>query len=100
AALDFGGIAVGVTSSAQPITVQNDGTGDLLVKNISLTGTAFLKVSDGCSNTTLTAGQFCTLTVAFKPGATGAKSSTLALPSNDPDSSENPAKVKLSGLGL
>jgi hypothetical protein len=100
ATLDFGSIAVGVASSAQPITVQNDGTGDLLIKNIALTGKAFLKVTDGCSNTTLTPGQFCTVTVLFKPGSTGDKSSTVTVPSNDPDSSENPAKVKLSGVGL
>ena len=100
ASLDFGSVAVGSTSAAQPVTISNDGTGDLLVKSITLTGTAFQKVTDGCSNTTLAPGQNCMVSLRFKPGATGLKTSTLSIPSNDPDANENPAKVALSGTGI
>src|SRR5262249_54859990 len=80
-------------------TVKNDGTGDLLVKIISLTGKAFHITADGCSSKTLSPGQSCTVSVFFNPGTEGAKSSVLSIPSNDPDPSENPARVALSGTG-
>jgi hypothetical protein len=98
--LDFGGVAVGGTSAPKVVTVKNDGTGDLVIRSVSLTGTAFLKSSDGCSNKTLTTGQSCTVSVNFKPGSTGAKGSALSVPSNDPDTNENPERVSLSGVGL
>ena len=75
--LDFGSVPVGTSSPTQPITIKNDGlTDDLLVKAITLPGTAFQKTSDGCSNQTLAPGQSCTVSVLFKPGSTGSKSST------------------------
>ena len=99
-ALDFGSVPVGTTSGAKLVTIKNDGTtDDLVINTITLTGTAFQKVSDGCSNTTLPPGQSCTVSVRFKPASTGAKSSKLSIPSNDPDPGENPAKVDLSGTG-
>jgi len=100
ATLDFGSVTVNTVSAPQQVTVQNDGTADLLVKNITFTGTAFQKSSDLCSNTTLVPGGSCTLSIAFKPGSTGEKTSTLSIPSNDPDASENPAKVALKGTGV
>ncbi|MGE5827382.1 MAG: choice-of-anchor D domain-containing protein [Micromonosporaceae bacterium] len=100
-ALDFGSIAVGTTSEAQNVLVKNDGlTDDLIIKSVSLTGLAFKKTADGCSSKTLAPGQSCTVSVVFKPGSTGDKSSTLSIPSNDPDASENPVRVKLTGTGV
>ena len=99
-ALDFGSVAVGTTSEAKLVTIKNDGTtDDLIINNITFTGTAFQKSSDGCSNTTLPPGQSCTVSMRFKPASTGTKSTKLSIPSNDPDPSENPVKVDLSGIG-
>jgi hypothetical protein len=100
--LDFGSIAVGATSPSQPVTITNSGTANLLVKTITRKGTApgsFLTSADGCSNTTLTPTQSCTVSVAFKPASGGLKSAQLSILSNDPDVAQNPLKVPLSGTG-
>ena len=101
AALDFGSTAVGVPSLPQAVTIQNDGTGDLILRAITLTGTQFQKplALDGCANTTLTPGQSCTVSVVFKPTTAGAKTSKLSIQSNDPNPFENPARVDLIGSG-
>jgi len=100
--LSFGSIAVGATSPSQPVTITNSGTANLLVKTITRRGTApgsFLTSADGCSNTTLTPTQSCTVSVAFKPASGGLKSAELSILSNDPDVAQNPLKVPLSGTG-
>lgn len=56
----------------------------------------FLIVHDSCSGETISPGSTCQVTVRFAPSATGARSATLEVPSNDPSS---PLEVALSGQG-
>ena len=88
-------------SLPQAVTIQNDGTGDLILRAITLTGTQFQKplALDGCANTTLTPGQSCTVSVVSRPTTAGAKTSKLSIQSNDPNPFENPARVDLIGSG-
>jgi hypothetical protein len=85
------------------VTVKNDGTANLVINSLSFNGThpgSFQKLSgsDTCSGKTLAPTQSCSVSVVFKPAATGPRSATLTVSSNDPD--ENPVNVALSGVGL
>jgi hypothetical protein len=99
-ALDFGNVALGVTSQNQIVTVKNDGTANLTLGAISVGGTnanQFSKAADNCSKKTLTPGATCTVAARFRPTSDGLKTAGLNIPSNDPD--ENPFTVSLSGTG-
>ncbi len=88
---------VGTTSAAQTVTVTNSGSAPLSFTGFTLTGTAAGDFSQGgtCSTTTpLAAGGTCTVTIAFAPTATGARSATLTIASN---ASNGNAAVTLSG---
>jgi hypothetical protein len=87
---------VGVTAD-QTITVKNEGTSDLIISSITSPPAPFGIVTgvDNCSNQTLTPNQSCTIKIRFTAAASGTFSSSLIIPSNDPD--ENPVTVNLSG---
>jgi hypothetical protein len=96
--LDFGAVAIGDKSVDKVVTVKNDGTANLTITAISLSGTnsdQFERRSDKCSKKTLAPGGSCTVAVRFKPTTSGGKTANLIIPSNDPD--ENPVNVTLSG---
>ena len=97
---DFETVAVGATSSAQPITLTNTGTATLNVGTASLSGpqaTDFSITSDGCSGQPVAAnGGTCVVDVAFAPAMSGAASAQLNFPDN---ASGSPQSVGLSGTG-
>jgi hypothetical protein len=98
---NFGSIYVGSTSPLQTFTISNIGSTNLIFGTISITGvdaSQFNKQNDTCSGETLAPSNNCTVQVVFSPTSTGSKSSTLSIPSNDPDT---PAlNVSLSGTGV
>ena len=84
---NFGSVNIGSTST-QTFTVTNIGNGDLGVGSLSITGTdasEFEIQSDNCSEQTIAPSGNCTVDVLFSPVSEGAKSATLSIPSNDPD---------------
>ena len=98
----FGDMAVGSVSALQTSTIRNDGTADLVLGTITISGTnpdQFRKpaAKDFCSGQTLTPTQTCTVGVRFKPKNGGPHSATLLIPSNDPVS--NPVTATLYGTG-
>jgi hypothetical protein len=98
----FGDVSVGSGSALQTSTIRNDGTANLVVGAITLSGTnpdQFRKpdARDFCSGRTLAPTQTCTVGVRFKPKNGGPQSATLLIPSNDPVS--NPVTVTLDGTG-
>jgi hypothetical protein len=98
--INFGSVNIGSSSNPQIITVRNDGTANLSIGSIALTGTnpsEFSKSIDACSGQILTPGGSCTSQIMFSPTSAGSKAATLSIPSNDPD--ENPVGVSLSGIG-
>jgi len=94
---DFGDVTVG-NSSTVTVTISNTGNSDLEIGQISLGGTDFVVSDDNCSDRTVAAGKNCTVTVTFNPQTEGAKSATISIASNDPDTST--ATVALTGKGI
>lgn len=97
---NFGSIAVGSQSTLQTFAVTNIGTANLTIGVLSLIGTdpsEFSKQNDTCTSQVLTPASNCTVQGLFSPQSTGAKSASLSIPSDDPDTPT--LNVPLSGTG-
>ena len=92
-AVAFGSEAVGSTSAAQSVTVSNTGSVAAAVSSIS---TAAPFAETNTCGTSIAAGASCTVSVTFKPTASGAASGSLTVASNATNSS---LSVGLSGTG-
>ena len=82
--LSFGQEVVNTTSAPQSLTLTNNSASATLVGTFSVTGDAatdFLIGSDGCSGTTLAAGQSCKVALTFQPTTTGTRQAALSLSS-------------------
>src|SRR3954452_4258898 len=80
-ALTYGPQEVGTTSAPQTVTLTNTGTASLFINGMSQGGTHpldFAEVDDQCVGTSVPAGGSCTLSVVFKPTATGTRSATIS----------------------
>ncbi|MCA9520299.1 MAG: choice-of-anchor D domain-containing protein [Myxococcales bacterium] len=102
---DFGSVNVGQKSAAQVITIANTLNSILSVTQISLgSSTEFTLDLNGGSNPcasqvkVLKPNESCTVSVTFSPTSTGAKSATLTISSNDPDTPQ--VQIALSGTGI
>jgi hypothetical protein len=96
-AIDLGRVAVGGTSVAQQVVVQNVGGGPGTVGTPTTTG-EFTVVQNYCpaAPTPLYAGAICTMWVAFKPTAAVPRTGTLTIPT---DAAGGALAVALSGSG-
>jgi hypothetical protein len=97
-ALTFASTAVGTTSAAQTVTVTNVSTGAIGVTSIALAGTnpGDFTQTNTCG-ASMPAAASCTITVRFKPTATGTRTANLSLTDAAVGS---PQIVKLTGTGL
>lgn len=97
ASLAFGNQGVGVSTTPSPITVTNSGTAALGISGISISGSnaADFNVATTCG-AVLAVQASCTVTVAFTPGALGARSATLSFIDSVASS---PQSVVLTGTG-
>jgi hypothetical protein len=94
-------------SAAQPVTLSNTGGVALTISSITITGvnavdfarTTPVPPATTCpiSPSTLAAKSSCTISVTFRPTATGARAATLSVSDSDPTS---PQTVSLSGTGV
>ena len=95
----FADTTVGAIAAAQTVSLINQGPGAVTLSGFTLAGVqaADFSVSGGtCAvNDTLVQGASCTLTLAFGPGAVGARSATLQVTSTG----SNPPDVALAGNG-
>ena len=94
--LTFASTPVGSTTAAQLVTVKNSGTATLNVTSETITGinpSSFLKFATTCG-ATLAVGATCTVSVEFKPAATGTLTASLAIADN---ASGSPQVVTLTG---
>jgi hypothetical protein len=83
---DFGDTVVGETSSASTFTVENVGTGQSSALTVTIGGADagdFAFVMNGCAGMRLAAGDTCTVSVEYSPGATGRSSATLNVAGGD-----------------
>jgi hypothetical protein len=95
---DFGSVVAKKTSSPMTFTIQNNGTGNLKITKINITGTdAKMFRKKGGSRKTIAPGGTYSFTVTFKPKSAGTKSATLQILSNDPDTPT--IDIPLSGTG-
>jgi hypothetical protein len=98
--LSFAATTVGSTSAAQTVTLTNSGTGALTITGVSLTGAnpGDYAQTNTCplSPATLAANASCSLSVTFKPTATGARSASVSIADN---ATGSPQSIALSGTG-
>ncbi|ADB51778.1 choice-of-anchor D domain-containing protein [Conexibacter woesei] len=103
---DFGDVRTGTTSATQSFTVTNTASGADAGALTFPSGAATLSgpdagqfaiSADGCSGTTISPAAACSVTVAFAPTTTGAKSATLAVADDAPG---GPRTVALAGAGV
>jgi len=92
--LNFGTDAVG-SSVSQTVIIYNVGTADLSITQLAITGTAF-NFTNITLPATVAAGRSITVTVTFKPSATGTADGSLSITSN---STSTPILVGLTGVG-
>jgi hypothetical protein len=96
-ALSLGNQNVGTTSGTKSVTLTNSGTGPLTIAGIAVGG---VNPSDFARTTTcgasVAAGAHCTISVTFKPTATGARSAAIVITDN---AAGSPRSIALSGNG-
>jgi centrosomal CEP192-like protein/beta-propeller repeat-containing protein len=95
--LPFGDEAVGATSASQTVTLTNVGSARLNFTGITITGTnpTDFSQTDTCG-TSIAAKASCTITVKFKPTATGTRNALLSI---SDDGGPSPQRVSLTGTG-
>jgi len=94
--LPFGNVNVD-SSSERSVSVRNDGNANLTIGTITNPSSPFSKVSDNCSDQTLSPSAGCTVTIKFSPKSTETFTSSVNIPSNEPD--ETPVTISLTGAG-
>ena len=95
--LSFGGVNVG-SSKTLSTTLKNQSGATISISNVGITGTNaadFTIASNGCGSS-LANGASCSVSVVFKPSASGTRSATLTFTDS---ASNNPQAVALSGSG-
>jgi hypothetical protein len=96
--LAFGTETVGTTSAPKTETITNNQRVALDISSITISGadaSNFTETGTTCGST-LAAGAKCTITVAFTPSATGARSATLDITDS---ALTSPQTAKLTGTG-
>jgi hypothetical protein len=95
--LPFGSQPVSTTSTAQTVTLSNSGNAALSITSLALTGTngSNFAQTNTCGKS-LAAGAKCTISVRFKPSASGSRTASVSITDN---ASGSPQKVSLSGTG-
>jgi hypothetical protein len=94
--LDFRTVPVGNSSTIQ-LSLTDTGSRQAKISSFAITGSGakdFRVAPNGCA--VVKGGASCTINVAFKPSAVGARSATLTISSN---ATNGPRTVSLSGIG-
>jgi probable HAF family extracellular repeat protein len=95
--LTFSSQAIGTTSAAKTVTLKNTGTASLSITNIAITGTnaGDFAQTHTCGSS-LAVGASCSISVTFKPTASGTRAAAVSVSDN---AAGSPQKVSLSGIG-
>jgi probable HAF family extracellular repeat protein len=95
--ISFGVAAVGTTTAARAVTLTNLATTTLNITGIAITGInpGDFAQTNTCGNS-LSAGASCSISVSFKPTASGARTAALSVSDN---AAGSPQKVTLGGVG-
>jgi hypothetical protein len=96
-AVSFSPTGVGVTSTAQTVTLTNNGGVPLLVQSVVVSGDfAIVSGSNTCGNS-VAVNTACTTQVAFAPTTGGPRSGTLTVTDN---AASSPQVLSLTGTGV
>ena len=95
--LTFSNQIVGSSSTTQAVTLTNGGTAPLSIISIAVTGanSGDFTQTDTCGSSVAASGS-CTISVTFKPSATGARSASVTVTDN---AANSPQTVPLTGSG-
>jgi hypothetical protein len=98
AQLSFGNMIVTTASTAQTVTLSNNGGQALAIAGLTLSGTdkSDFSYTTNCG-ASLAVGANCTFAVTFKPTTAGNKTATLSVSDN---AAGSPHAVQLSGAGV
>ena len=96
-ALTFGSQSVGTSTSAQAVTLTNNGNGALSVASVAVAGAnpGDFAQSNNCGNS-VAAGGSCAINVTFSPTTTGSRAATLTIANG---AAGSPQTVSLTGTG-
>jgi hypothetical protein len=95
----FGAQDVGTTSTQRTITLTNAGSAALLINGMRQSGLDpldFAEIDDQCVGLSIAAGGSCTLTVVFKPTATGTRTATISVTDS---AASSPQVITFTGTG-
>jgi Cep192 domain 4 len=97
ASISFGSQPVGSTSGVQMVSLSNTGTAALTISSIAITGTnsADFSQTNTCG-ASVAAGANCSISVTFKPTATGSRTASVNITDN---ASGSPQTISLTGAG-
>jgi hypothetical protein len=96
-AIAYGAIGIGLGSSAQSVTLTNNGGVPLSIQSIATVGDfAIVAGSDTCG-ASLAPNSACTLLVLFAPSAVGPRAGSLSVIDN---AANSPQTLQLSGAGV
>ena len=98
--VDFGSVALGTSSSVQTIVLENDGTANLSVDAITLSGNFIDTGSGTCDSVTpftLAARASCTVELTFTPTQVGTQDGTLTVAG---EASTLTDSIALAGTGM
>ena len=94
--LSFSTQAIGTTSAAKNVTLTNVGVASLTINSIAVTGIdAGDFVQTHTCGSSLAAGATCTVSVTFKPSASGTRTAALSVTDN---AAGSPQQVLLAGI--
>jgi Abnormal spindle-like microcephaly-assoc'd, ASPM-SPD-2-Hydin/Protein of unknown function (DUF1573) len=96
-ALAFAATAVGSISSAQSVTVTNNGGVSLQLQSIVSTGDFTIVAGSNTCGTSIAPGGSCTLQLAFAPSTSGTRSGLLTVTGN---ATNSPQTLALGGIGI
>jgi VCBS repeat protein/HYDIN/CFA65/VesB family protein/ASPM-SPD-2-Hydin domain-containing protein len=95
--ISFGNQLVGSSSAVQMVTLSNTGTATLTITSIAIAGANSGDYSEtNTCGSSVAAGANCSISVTFKPTATGARSASLTITDN---ANGSPQNVALTGAG-
>ena len=95
--VNFGVQKLGVASTSVPVTLTDGGTGSLSISQIAVTGTdaGDFSQANNCGST-LAGKKSCTISLVFRPTATGARSANLSISDNG---GASPQAIPIGGTG-
>ncbi len=97
---DFGSVDTIVGSAVSVFTISNPGTAALVISNIVINGANASDFSLGTLPTSIPAGANETFEVTFDPTATGIRSATITVESNDSDEGNFEFAVQGTGVAV